>query len=117
MNVYVNGQIEALLCVLLRLQDIPDIKFMIWIPDILAFEIKSNLKMACKIAKRYQQTRLASLFEIVLENFWAELAEVWAPYWRAAKIIQKRWSRCYWDPSHPVCQKRLRREFCELTNG
>lgn len=114
---YVTGELDALSSVLMRLPDIPDIKFMIWVPDILAFEIKSNLKMACKISKKFKRTR-PGLIEFVLQEFCPRLVKVWEPYWDAAVIIQKKWTRCYWDPSHPVCQKRLRREFAELnTNG
>ena len=33
---------------------------------------------------------------------------------RVARIIQKRWLECYHDPSHPVCKRRLEREFREM---
>jgi hypothetical protein len=33
---------------------------------------------------------------------------------RAVRIIQARFLKCYYDPRHPVCQRRLRREFEEM---
>ena len=111
---YVRGQIDALSSVLIRLPDIPDIKCMIWIPDTLAREIKSNLKMSCVIAKKFQ---LTGLIVTVLEEYIPRLVKVWTPYWDAAVIIQRHWVTCYWNPRYTVCQKRLRREFDSICNG
>lgn len=34
---------------------------------------------------------------------------------RMARIIQKRWLECYHDPAHPVCKRRLEREFASFS--
>jgi hypothetical protein len=33
---------------------------------------------------------------------------------RAAECIQRAWLACYYTPSHPVCRRRLHRQFTEI---
>ena len=33
---------------------------------------------------------------------------------RAARTVQRAWFRCYYDPAHPVCRRRLMRQFLSL---
>lgn len=34
----------------------------------------------------------------------------------AAKIIQKKWLGCYYNPKHPICIRRLNGQFLESTH-
>lgn len=55
----------------------------------------------------------------VLENVMIFFGSSWIPriefamlpYQHNIEVIQRNWRRCYYEPNHPACKRRLLREF------
>jgi hypothetical protein len=83
-----------------------------------------NVKLTVtEIIEDYMPTRVLhdyAIWECFSQNpylfgFKEELA-AFARRHMAAFRIQQRWLRCYYDPDHPVCRRRLLREFREFSD-
>jgi len=58
----------------------------------------------------------------VLENVMIFFGSSWIPridaamlpYQHNIELIQRNWRRCYYDPNHPACKRRLVRQFEDM---
>ena len=59
--------------------------------------------------------RIISNIDILFTQIWVpRLEKLMIPAHHRIQVIQRNWVRAYTDPAHPVCRRRLLRQFNEM---
>jgi hypothetical protein len=83
--------------------------------------LKDTIMMALDVPRPPEADRF---LERILENFLVMFVRSWLPRIEKVlmenqhriEVIQRSWRRCASDPNHPMCRRRLLREFQDLEN-
>ena len=83
--------------------------------------LKDAIVMAIDVPRPPEADRF---LERILENFQVMFVRLWVPLIEHVlvenqhhiEIIQRKWRTCASDPNHPMCRRRLLRDFEILTN-
>ena len=78
--------------------------------------LKEAIVMAIDVPRPPEAYRF---LERILENFQVMFVRLWVPLFENVlvenqhriELIQRSWRRCAADPNHPMCRRRLLREF------
>jgi hypothetical protein len=59
--------------------------------------------------------RVISNIDILFTQIWVpRLEKIMTPAHHHIQVIQRNWVKAYTDPKHPVCRRRLLRQFSEM---
>ena len=83
--------------------------------------LKDVIVMALDVPRPPESARF---LKRILENFLVMFVRSWVPRienvltenQHRVEVIQRTWRRCASDPNHPMCRRRLLREFQDLEN-
>ena len=83
--------------------------------------LKDVIMMAIDVPRPPESARF---LKRILENFLVMFVRSWVPRienvlvenQHRIELIQRSWRRCVSDPNHPMCRRRLLREFQDLEN-
>ena len=83
--------------------------------------LKDVIMMAIDVPRPPESARF---LKRILENFLVMFVRSWVPRienvltenQHRVEVIQRTWRRCASDPNHPMCRRRLLREFQDLEN-
>jgi len=67
-------------------------------------------------AELYVNRLLGNVHEIFWTVYAPAIQEEIRAHTKYIRRIQKTWKKCVSDPNHPVCRRRLEREFRDLTS-